>query len=271
MEWLFSDPSRTPLAEDPETPYAVNTADPAADTFLFQLYDEVIGLFHPKYLHIGADEVTMRGRYPYRSRTVYPTVAAEFSAQVTRAYEHLKRRGVGTMIWGDMMLAEGEAPDATSAPSAAQGAQMRAALPHDIVIADWHYVPDGDFSSPALFRKAGFASVIGATWINPKNIAAFSRTQATGHQAGLLQTTWAGYNSNEHNLTDDPQQFAAFVLAGDYAWTGASTPPDQLPYNPAHIFTTWYAPARIDARTRRGFTVELSPDRRPLPDGQPRA
>jgi len=272
MEWLFSDPTRTALAEDPATPYAVNTPSPEADQFLFQLYDEVLDLFHPKYLHIGADEVTLRGRYPYRSLATYPTVAAEFSAQVTKVHDYLKRKGVETMIWGDMLLANGEAPDATSAPTAAQGAQMRAGLPKDIVIADWHYVSDGDFSSsPALLRKAGFASVIGATWMNPKNIAAFSHAQAVSHQTGLLQTTWAGYNSNERNLTDHPQQFAAFVLAGDYAWTGASTPPDQLRYNPAHTFAAWYTPTRMDPRTRRGYTVDLSPlSNRSLTDGSGR-
>jgi len=259
MEWLFSDPGRTALAEDPTTPYAVNTANPDAGRFLFRLYDEALDVFHPKYMHIGADEVTLRGRYPYRSRSVYPTVADEFIAQVTQAHDYLKSRGVGTMIWGDMLLADGEAPDAANASTAAQAAQMRGSLPKDIVITDWHYTPSGDFPSPALFRKAGFASVIGSTWFNPRNIAVFSRVQAENRQRGLLQTTWAGFNSNARNLADDPAQFAAFVLAGDYAWTGANTPPDQLPYNPAHVFAAWYAPSRSDPRTRSGFTVDLSP------------
>ena len=258
MEWLFSDPARNGLAEDPQTPYAV-AAGPAADRFLFRLYDEVLDVFHPRYLHIGADEVTMRGRYPYRSRSVYPTVAAEFSAHVTRVHDYLKQRGVGTMIWGDMLLAGGEAPDATDAPTPAEAAQMRAALPHDIVVTDWHYVSNGDFSSPRLLRQAGFPPVIGATWFSPGNIAAFSRAQVDGHQRGLLQTTWAGFNSNARNLADAPEQFAAFVLAGEYAWSGSRLPPGRLPYNPAHIFTDWYAPQGLDPRTRRGFTLDLSP------------
>lgn len=258
MEWLFSDPARIGLAEDPQTPYAVNASNPATYRFLFRLYDEVIALFHPAFLHIGADEVTMRGRYPDLSIATYPTVADEFSAHVTKVRDYLQSKGVKTMIWGDMLLANGEAPDATSAPSVAQAAQMRQALPKDIAICDWHYAPSGDFTSPRLLRQAGFGSVIGATWFNPQNIAAFGHALAADHQTGLLQTTWAGFNSREQNLTDDPQQFAAFVLAADYAWTGAATDPSRLPYNPGRVFAAWYAPSMIDSRVQSGFTVDLS-------------
>jgi len=258
MEWLFSDPARVGLAEDPQTPYAVSATNAAAYRFLFKLYDEVIDVFHPACLHIGADEVTLRGRYPYQSAATYLTVADAFSAHVTKVHDYLKHKGVKTMIWGDMLLAAGEAPDATNAPSAAQAARMRRALPKDITICDWHYAPSGDFASPHLFRQAGFNKVIGATWFNPRNIAAFSRAQAADKQFGLLQTTWAGFDSSAQNLVADPQQFAAFVLAADAAWTGGQIGPNQMSYNPASIFAAWYAPSRLDARIHTGFVVDLA-------------
>ena len=81
MEWLFSDPARLALAEDPQTPYAANVTNADTYKFLFSLYDEVLDTFHSPVLHIGGDEVTMRGRYPYLSRATYPTVADAFTAQ----------------------------------------------------------------------------------------------------------------------------------------------------------------------------------------------
>lgn len=259
MDWLFSDPARASLAEDPQTPYAIKVASPAADRFLYRLYDEVLGVFHPKFFHIGGDEVTMRGRYPYASAATYPTTVDAFTAQVAKLRDYLKSKGVGTMMWGDMMLANGEAPDATNARSLAQAEQMRALLPKDIVITDWHYAPSDDFSGPQIFRRAGFQRVIGATWLNPQNIAAFGHSLAQNHQWGLLQTTWAGFNSNEKNLKDDPAQFAAFVEAADVAWTGKPILPKDMPDSPGHIFTTWYAPTPRDQRVRPGFLVDLSP------------
>jgi hexosaminidase len=258
MEWLFQDPKYIGLAEDPQTPYAIDASNPATYRFLDRFYDEVIALFHPRCLHIGGDEVTLRGRYPFRSAAQYPTVADAYDATVTHAARYLRQRGVGTMMWGDMMLAPGEATDAaTNAPTPAQAAQMRAALPKDIVITDWHYEDTARYPSPALFRRSGFQQVIGATWMTPDNIAGFNQSLNASHQWGLLQTTWVGFDSSAQNLTDDPSQFTAFVLAGDYAWSGRTDPPTHLPYDPARVFASWYAPTRTDPRTRPGFTVAL--------------
>lgn len=258
MDWLFSDPSRLSLAEDPQTPWAMKATNPESNKFLFHLYDEVIDLFHPQYLHIGGDEVTIEGRYPYLSAATYPTVADEYIEQVTSLHDYLKNKGVKTMMWGDMLLARGEAKNATNAPTLAQAKQMRSALPKDIAICDWHYQPNGAFKSPSVFQKSGFRTVIGSTWYNPEDIARFAHALAAAHQTGLLQTTWAGRDSNEQNLIDDPKQFTAFVLAGDYAWTGAAVDPDKLPYSPSRLFEQWYAPSIADSRPRSGFAVDLS-------------
>ena len=183
MPWLFADPANLSMAEDPQTPYAADVSNPQTDHFLFRLYDEVLDTFGSNCLHIGGDEVTQRGRYPYRSRSRYPTVAAAYVAQVTRLHDHLSARGVRTMLWSDMLLALGEAQDAANAPSASQAAEMRSRLPKDIILTDWHYTADGPFPSPILLRRAGFGPVIGATWATPANITHFSRTLAEGQPA----------------------------------------------------------------------------------------
>lgn len=242
MPWLFTDRVNLPLAEDPQTPYAANVSDPQTYRLLFRLYDEALTTTGAKTLHIGGDEVTLRGRYPYRSRSRYPTVADAYSAHITRLHDYLKARGVRTMLWSDMMLAPGEAKDGANAPSLIQAQQMRSRLPHDIVLTDWHYKASDPFTSPQRFRAAGFGPVIGATWAVPANIAGFSRALAANKQRGLLQTTWAGYNSSEADLVHEKYQFVAFVLAAEYAWNGGQRDPAHLPYDPAQVFDRLYGP-----------------------------
>ncbi len=242
MPWAFAGGANTDLAEDPQTPYAARVADPRTDRFLFRLYDEVLDTFGASALHLGGDEVALRGRYPYLSRAQFPTLADAFVAQVTRAHDHLKARGVRTLLWGDMLLASGEAADAASAPSAAQARQMRERLPHDIVLTDWHYRASGPFASLRPLRAAGFGPIIGATWFEPGNIAGFSQALGASREKGLLQTTWAGFNSSEANLTHEKRQFTAFVLAAECAWNGGGVDAGRLPYDPAQVFDRLYGP-----------------------------
>ena len=250
MPWLFENGRNLPMAEDPQTPYAAHVGDPATDRFLFRLCDEVLATTGAAALHIGGDEVTLRGRYPYLSRAQHRTVASAFIAQVTRMHDHLKTRGVRTMAWADMMLAAGEANDATDAPSPAQARQMRAALPHDIILTDWHYAAQGPFSSPNLLRASGFGPIIGATWFTPGNMANFSRELASDGQKGLLQTTWAGFESSESNLNHEKRQFVAFVLAAECAWNGGTVDIAHLPYDPEKVFNRLYGPLFHSQRPR---------------------
>ncbi len=242
LPWLFRDPANLPLAEDPQTPYAANVSNPETYRKLFRLYDEVEDTFHSDTLHVGGDEITLRGRFPYRSRRKYPTVAAAFTAHITRLHDYLKARGIKTMLWSDMLLSPGDARDATNAPTPAQAAQMRAGLPKNLILTDWHYSAQDPFTSPLLLRRAGFGPIIGGTWAVPGNVTGFSRALAAQRQRGLLQTTWAGYNSSEANLAHEKYQFAAFVLAADCAWNGGTLDPRHLPYDPAQVFDRLYGP-----------------------------
>jgi len=244
MPWLLDNPRHRNWAEDPQTPYAAGVTNASLDAFLFKLDDEVLDTFGSDALHIGGDEVTMRGRYPEVSRGRYSSVAEAYVAQVIKLHDYLKRRNVRTMVWGDMLLAPGEAPGETpgftNAASLAQAQWTRARLPKDIVITDWHYASHAAFTSPRLFQQAGFGPVIGATWNDPANIGAFSRVLAQEGQRGLLQTTWAGYNSRAENLNHEASQFVAFVIAAEEAWNGGRVPPERLPYDPAQVFWALY-------------------------------
>ena len=223
MGWLLN--AHPEWAEDPQTPYAINTANPDAERKLFAVLGEALQTFHAPALCIGGDEVSLRGRYPFRSRSRYPTLAEAFTAQVKREYAFLRKRGVRTQMWGDMLLAPGDGSDFCHAPNAVQARQIRAALPKDVQILDWHYGPAAPYNSLNTLRGAGFGPVIGATWANAANIAGFSRALAQKQENGLLQTIWAGYNQNENNLRHESAQFAVLVVAADAAWNGGHVSP----------------------------------------------
>jgi len=86
-----------------------------------------------------------------------------------------------------------------------------------------------------LWKKEGFYP-IASGWFNPDNIAGLAQAAyKTG--SGYLQTTWAGYETTEEVVHNEARQFAAYVLASDYAWSGRTEAPDELEYDPAIVLT----------------------------------
>jgi len=240
MEWLLSTPANRHLAEDPEKPYAIAVDSKEADRKLFAVYDEVLGTFHSDTLHIGGDEVVMRGRYPWASAAKYPNAAAACSAQMNKLYNYLAHKNVKTMMWADMLLAKGDDPEAASSLLGPGAAFIRSTLPKDITLADWYYTTEPAYPSVDLLRSAGFSHVIGSTWVDAANIQSFALSTSTSGGDGMLQTTWAGYESSARNLRHERAQFVAFVIAAEEAWNGGSVGINGLGYDPAKVFDDAY-------------------------------
>jgi hypothetical protein len=256
-DWMFARGQNLDLAEDKHVPYACCPSEPKVYNLLCDVYKEAIEVFQPEYLHVGLDEVGSRGRFGECARCFGKPIPDLFLHHVLRLYNFLKENNVKMMMWGDMLLMRGEARDAAHGGAPMNTASVRAALPKDIVICDWHYEPAYDYPSVRGFRNLGFP-VIGATWHNPYNIYAFSQAAQRAGAMGMLQTTWAGYHGSHTLLRREPQQVAAYVLSAERAWNahGSYT----LAYSPRlwlrRILTTQVATPQ---RTRPGFCLDLSP------------
>ena len=242
MEWLFNKPQNRAFAEDPELPYAVNINNPAALDYLGRLVTEADELFGASAFHAGLDEVTMRGRFPYKSAP--RTFSDLFISNAKYWHDFHQKRGKKMWMWADMALHPSEvAPCFGTAPSVADAKAVRAGLPKDIVLFDWQYGAHRTFPSLKLLKDAGFSKVVASTWFNPGNVQGFARAAAAVGAWGGLQTTWCGYESKEEVLSGpERRQFTAMVLAAEHFWNGGAT---TVGYDPAEVFTRAWAEPRV--------------------------
>lgn len=238
MEWFFAGGKRLDWAVNRDVPYTLDVRKPEAVAALGALWKEAADLLHPKVMHFGADEIDMRG---------FPSPSGALTTELwTAAMPELKKiaqaHDAKMMIWGDQALAPGEAPDAALAPSKAEAATRRGAIPRGTWIGDWHYKDD---PRPELFYptlqiwKRDNLWPIATAWYRPNNVRAMALA-ADLERVGYLQTTWAGYQSSEANMLRNLDQFTAMVLAGDYTWSGRQEAVDRLGYDPAEVFRRLY-------------------------------
>lgn len=258
--WMFENGQNRDIAEDPKNVRGYCSSNPKSYEFLFKIYDEAIDLFKPKYFHIGHDEIKTTNEYPNCSVCKQKTVTELMIADIWKQHDYLKKKNLQMMMWGDMFVAPGEAPDAYNSPSLEEANRGRDHLPKDIIMTDWHYgtgKPE-EFKSQQAFMKEGIQT-IAATWYNPVNIVNFSIAAKRDKCLGLLQTSWVGYNSYEGLLKEFFDQYKAFILAAEYAWNGNEISLEDLPYKPDVEFRKQWNRTRISRVQQKGFTVDLNP------------
>lgn len=256
-QWMFQNDQHLDLAEDPEAEWAYCATNPRTYEFIERIYQEAVDLFQPRMFHIGHDEFTDRGRVPYRESSKPYTANELFLMDTKRLHGWLAKRGIRTMMWGDMLLGPGEGPDACHAASVAAANRLRSELPKDIVIADWHYVdvPPERMKSLDVLREAGFQTVA-STWDRPGNIVNFAQAAVTKDAKGLLQTTWAGYSLDPQNFAREKQQYAIYVLAAEAAWN-ADRPIDFQDLLYGEYFLRLMGESRLAPAQRAGWLADL--------------
>jgi hypothetical protein len=267
-QWMFQHDENLDLVEDSQTTYACCVKNPKTIRFIEAVMTECIDVFHPKTFHIGYDEITQRGQFPNPQCPLCgrETTTSLITESANRLADWLAARGIKTMMWGDMLLAPGEAADATNrladwlaargiktmmwgdmllgpgeanAKNAGEAKERRTGISKKITITDWHYWNPGRRSLDVL-QQAGFHT-IASTWMQPGDIFRFSQAAIASGSDGLLQTTWDGYFPDERVMQHEIDQFSAYVLAADYAWSGRSDPPAKLGYDARKILLKAYA------------------------------
>ncbi len=230
MDWLL-DGAFNALAIDPQTPYILDARRGQARELLARVWKEAIDLLHPSAVHFGLDETDKRGMKDD------PTLATRlWDWQVPNLVGLAQASRVTPMVWGDMILSPGQAPDATHAANVADAAHRAAKLPRGTFVCDWHYLSTDDpdrFTSLSRFKSLGLVP-IASSWWQPRNIRSHTLA-AIREKTGTLQTTWAGYSTDEAAMIQSPEQFAAYVTAADFTWSGRTDPVAKLPYDPLDV------------------------------------
>ena len=118
---------------------------------IFDIIDEIVDLTEPDgYVHIGHDEVYQIGLCE-KCRNSDP--AELFEKHVVALYTYLKKKGLSTMMWSDMLHPE----PITDYPTA----KARKKLPRDIIMLDfiWYFHPERDIEDELL--ECGYRVCIG--------------------------------------------------------------------------------------------------------------
>jgi hexosaminidase len=256
-QWMFTNDQNLELAEDPDAKWAYCVTNPKTYDFIFEIYGEALELFQPKWFHIGHDEFTHRGRYPYRESSKPYSAEELLMMDVTRLHNWFTQRGVRVMMWGDMLLGPGEAPDACDAASVESAAALREQLPEDIIIADWHYAaarPEAFVNLDKFY--AARHETVAATWFRPGNTVNYAKAAYEKKSLGLLQTTWAGYSFDPESFEREMHQYAAYVLAAEAAWN-ADNPPDSESFPAGTYFLDLMGLSSLRPANRAGWTTDL--------------
>jgi hypothetical protein len=270
-EWLLDNDALRHLADNPDNPYAYDPSNPQTIPTVEKIYAEALEFFQPTDFHIGHDEITNED-FPRREANRQVGVRKLILDSIHHWHGYLARRGIRTHLWGDMFIHASEASDAGFADSLEDARERRASLPPGVVIHDWHYGPDPveKFTSLRVLNDAGLDTVA-ATWYDGRNIGRFAtaatreayrtdgRTSATGSTLGHLQTTWAGNSFDENSLENNPDQYAAYVLAAEASWNGGFDDPKELPYDYRAEFSRLWNADLLPRHSAAGWTADLNP------------
>jgi hypothetical protein len=238
-EYLFRGGDNLDIAFNTNEPYGVDPRKPGSKPLLDRLWDEVFQVTEATTVHFGCDEVDMEG---WKADPALMTQL--WGMQMPTLGAIAARHNAQMIIWGDMALAPYEAPDATNGGTPQDAAARRAAIPAGAMIADWHYKGDPNveayFNVIQTWKQSGH-DVIASTWHDPLNIAGF--TAAGAEEAyGTLQTNWSGHGSAD-SMVSAFDDYAAYVLNAEYAWSGRQDKPSDLGYDYRDIYRRlMYAP-----------------------------
>jgi hexosaminidase len=259
-EWIFTNEKNLDIAEDPETPYAYCPENPDTYKFIFKVYQEALDFFKPETFHIGHDEVTMRGRFPWKSKKSGKSATDLIMEDTLKLHKWFAEKGHDIMLWGDMFLWKTEGSCACLAPSLEDAKKRRSLLPKDVTVCDWHYTSQKpeDYKSLKFLKEKGFKT-IGAGWYRPENIRNLARACVLYGAEGYLQTTWAGFNFKIDGNEEAWFQYWAYIWAANYAWTGENTEIDELPFSAPQVFMDLWFEKKPLLEKKKGFMFDLRP------------
>ena len=130
--------------------HTVNVSDEKVYTLLDEMIGEIASSFSSPYFNIAADESWDVGLGVNKERLAKSDLATVHAEHYNRIFTIVKKHGKKVMMYGDIIL---DHPD------------ILKKIPNDVVMVDWHYGATFDYTSPEIFKNAGFPYVVSpAVW-----------------------------------------------------------------------------------------------------------
>lgn len=254
FDYVLSNRAYQGLAESPKTTLGHRSlfnycpSNPATYDLVFDLMNEIVEVFQPRYFHIGHDEASFDDiGVCDRCKGTDPWVL--WAQDITKLDAWIKAHGMRTIMWGDQFLPQhnGDKPFFT-----ARATDM---VPKDILIFDWHYAPNHRYDDTiGYFRQHGF-EVVGCPWYEPVNVYNFASAAKRNGIVGYCGTTWTRVPTA---MASTPHLPAAWVVGGENAWSTDQPPLDALGYAPVAQFNRlWSLNQPEEPRSFR--TVDITP------------
>jgi hexosaminidase len=240
-EWLFANNQNRDLLQDPSVPkpWVYDPLNPRTYQVLLPIFDELVELFDPTYVHIGHDEVRNVHPFPASVEGLQLGFGQLFLQDVRRLHGHLKSRNVRTMLWQDELLSSEVRP-------------LLNQFPKDLIVTSWNYYPASDYPDLTDLQRAGF-EVIGSSWKDPDNILAYAKVAKEKGALGVLITRWTGYFGNAEVIHGQYDQLYSYLIAGNSFWNPEA---DGLEDAAIRFRLLWLG--THDTRQRAGTPINLS-------------
>ena len=175
---------------------------PDSHRIVFDIIDEVVELLGPlRYLHMGHDEIYTMAECP---RCRDKSRDELFAHDVKALHGYLKEKGVGMMVWADMLQ-----PWQRYA-----GTESASAIPKDIIMLEfvWYFRPWADTED--LLLENGFQVIYGNCYSSH-----FTRYERRTTKPGVIGTqvsVWSGTNEEDMGRLG---KLYDLVYSANTAWT----------------------------------------------------
>jgi hypothetical protein len=185
--------------------HTLNVSDEAVYKMLDDMIGQLSDAFSSPYFNMAADESWDVGLGANKDRVAASDLASVHAEHYNRLFDIIKKHKKKPMMYGDIIL---------------NNPTILEKIPKDVIIIDWHYGAQDVFSSPAIFKSAGFPFVVSpAVWnftgpfpnyVNTMiNIQNLNRDGFQNGSLGLLTSNWNDYGG---------EALREFNYYG-YAWT----------------------------------------------------
>ncbi len=176
--------------------------------YIYDIIDEIVEVAKPsRYVHIGHDEVYQIGRCPICKKKGKARI---YTDHIMALYEHMKKKGLGIMIWSDML--HDNVLDYSKETAVAKNE-----LPRDIVMLDftWYFRTDLDLEDDIL--PFGYKVMMGNLYSS--HYPRFAKRIAKDGMIGAEISTWVAVSENDYA---ENGKFFDLVYTSEMLWNAYS-------------------------------------------------